>query len=136
MVLWCLIFFIRIRRINSFIRYAFNFKDLVNNFFNIKDLDVVFNILKFEHGCFSLLHNYLKNLPVGIDFFIDFSDSSDRNGGFIRYIDNKKVVLEIVTVPNSISFVRRSRNMLKYFKYVNHKQLKPIILVSGTIFKK
>jgi len=66
---------------------------------------------------------------------MDLSKTSDRNGGYINYVNPKGELLHIVTKPNSLSFVKRDKGSLYYVKYINHKQFDPIILIFGTIVK-
>ncbi len=121
------------KELDSFF-YGVYFESLVKNILNIKKYSIVYNVRKFESGNFTLLHDS-ENSSDGIDFIMDLSRTLERNGGFINYIDSKGELLHIVSKPNSLSFINRSKGSLCYVKYVNHKQIDPIILVCGTIVR-
>ncbi len=121
------------KAVDSFI-YGIYFDNIIKNVLSIKNFKINYNITKLEHGCFTLLHDS-ENISHGVDFFFDFSYSNIRNGGFIRYQDDKSEILELKTLPNSLSFVNRSNKILRYIKYVSHKQDDPIILVIGSLIK-
>ena len=119
------------KQLDSFF-YGNYFELLVKNILGFKKFNVVYEIRKFESGDFTLLHDS-ESSSKGIDFILDLSSSSERNGGFVNYVFNDEV-LNIITKSNSLSFINKNKS-LYYVKYVNHKQRDPIILVFGNIIK-
>src|SRR3989344_3524348 len=122
------------KELDSFF-YGVYFDSLVKNILSIKKYNIIYGLRKFQSSDFTLLHDSGSSDVDGIDFIMDLSKTSDRNGGYINYVNPKGKLLHIVTKPNSLSFVKRDKGSLYYVKYINHKQFDPIILIFGTIVK-
>ncbi len=119
------------KEINSFLNGRY-FKEIVENIMGVKNYKITYEIRKFEPGNYTLLHDAEKE-KLGIDFIIDFSKSNKNFGGYTIYLTETEELLQLIPSPNTISFVEKNKKVMKYTKYVQHKQKYPIILVVGQI---
>ena len=111
------------------------FKNLVKEILKIKNYRLKYEIRKFEPGCYTLLHD-TKKRKLGIDFVIDFSKNDDYIGGYTTYLTESEELLTLSPKPNSLSFIERKKDIMKYTKYFTHQNRNSIVQVVGTIFKK
>lgn len=121
----------KLKEMDSFIKGTY-FKNIINNLLGIKKYKITYEIQRFQPGNFTLLHDANKE-PPGIDFIIDLSTTHSFYGGYIKYLTEKKELLQLNPCPNSISFVNRGKGIMKYVKYVTHQQKKPLIFVRGSL---
>ena len=112
-----------------------HFKNLIKKIFGIKKFKIEHEIRKFEPGSYTLLHDAEKEKP-GMDFVIDFSKSSESFGGFTVYMTETEELLILKPKPNTLSFIKRDKRIIKYTKYVGHRAKHALIQVVGTITKK
>ena len=118
--------------INSFLNGRY-FKNIVQSIIGLKNYKIKYEIRKFEHGNYTLLHDAEKGKP-GIDFVIDFSKSNENFGGFTVYLTETEELLQLNPSSNTLSFIERNKNVMKYTKYVQNQQRHPILQIAGTIF--
>ena len=121
-----------LKEIDTFLKGRY-FQDIVLKATGKKALKMSYGIRKFERGNYTLLHDAEKEKP-GIDFIIDFSRQCRNFGGYIKYLTSGEELLQFDSVPNTLSFVKRKKGVMKYTKYLQHRQKFPIIHVIGTIF--
>ena len=143
----------KLKEIDSFLNGRY-FDDLIKKILNIKKYKLKYEIRKFEAGNYTLLHDTEKE-ENGIDFVIDISKinkifddaqnfsnsgiSKDANkyfGGYTAYLTESEELLKLTPSPNSISFVERKNQVLKYTKYFTHQNKNTIVQVAGTIIHK
>lgn len=106
------------------------FQMIVKDVVGLKKFNLKYEIRKFDSGCYTLLHDTERE-KEGVDFIIDFSNG--LFGGYTKYLTGEKELLQINPTANTISFVSREKGVMKYIKYVNHKQKWPIIMVVGVL---
>ena len=123
----------KLKEINAFVNGMY-FKDLIKSILQFKKYKITYEVRKFEAGNYTLLHDAEKE-KYGIDFFIDFSKDKKNFGGYAVYLNEKEELLALNTHPNSLSFIQRKKGVIKFTKYVIHRQKNPIVQVVGTIFK-
>ncbi len=122
----------KIKEIDSFLHGDY-FSKLVHNILGIKRFKIKYEIRKFFAGDYTLLHDAEKE-KNGIDFVIDFSFSSKSFGGHTTYLTEKEEVLVLNPTPNTLSFIKRGKGLMKFTKYVTHRQKMPILQVVGTVY--
>ena len=127
-------FIAKSKEINSFLKGRY-FDDLIKKMLGIKKYKIVYEIRKFEPGNYTLLHDFEKEKP-GIDFVIDFSKDKKDYGGYITYLTESEELLQLNPATNTISFIERKKNVMKYAKYVTHQNKNPIVQAAGTVFRK
>ena len=125
----------KLKEIDSFLNGRY-FDDLIKKILNIKKYKLKYEIRKLEAGNYTLLHDTEKENP-GIDFVIDFSKHAKKYfGGYTAYLTESEELLKLTPSPNSISFVERKNQVLKYTKYFTHQNKNTIVQVAGTIIHK
>src|SRR3989344_7309790 len=70
----------RLREVGSFLNGRY-FDGIVRNMMNLANYKCAYEIKKFEPGDYTLLHDSEKE-KKGIDFVLDFSESSESYGGY------------------------------------------------------
>ena len=126
-------FITNLKEIGSFLSGRY-FRNLIRSILSINKYEIKYEIRKFESGNYTLLHDAEKEKD-GIDFIIDFSKSYENSGGYVAYLTESEELLHVLPFPNTLSFIERNKNAMKYTKYVTHQQKAPIIQVFGTISK-
>ena len=120
-----------IKEIDSFVN-GFYFKRIIEQVLSIKNPKIKYEIRKFGPGNYTLLHDAEKE-KKGIDFVIDFSDKGKSYGGHTIYLNEAEELLQLNPCPNTLSFIERAKKVMKYTKYVDHRQKAPFVFVAGTI---
>ena len=120
----------KVKEVDSFLK-GYYFKELVLELLNLKKYNLTYEIRLFEPGNYTLLHDAEKEL-AGIDFILDFSQDAKNASGCIKYLTSDEELVELDPKKNTLSFVERKQNIMRYVKYVNHRQT-PRILVMGTL---
>lgn len=120
--------------IDSFLNGGY-FNYLVMGILGMKKYKIIYEIRKFEAGNYTLLHDAEKE-KEGIDFFLDFSKSRQNFGGYTTYLTKEEELLILTPSPNTLSFIERRNELMKFTKYVQHRQKHPIFHVAGVITKK
>jgi hypothetical protein len=110
------------------------FKSLIEKILKLKNYKIRYEIRKFEHGDYTLLHD-ADDKREGVDFIIDFSKPMKNFGGNTVYLSRKEELLILNPSPNTLSFVDRRKGMMSYTKYIQHRQKYPILQAAGTILK-
>ena len=59
--------------------------------------------------------------------------SSESYGGYTAYLTESEEILQLSPSPNTLSFVERNKGVMRYVKYVQHKQKSPLVFVMGTL---
>ena len=80
-----------------------------------------YEIVKFQHKNYTLLHDNLKEkqqLRLIFDFTEDWNHDS---GGFNSYINNSEELLRINPKENSLSIIQLNEKILNFTKYINNK---------------
>ena len=124
----------KLKEIGSFIK-GYYFTAIAKKILGIGNFKVNYEIRQFQAGDYTLLHDAISNEPA-IDFVIDFSKSADNYGGYTVYLNEGEELLHLNPHPNTLSFVEKKPGMMKYTKYVTHRQKRPILQVCGSIFEK
>ncbi|MBI2541897.1 hypothetical protein HYV80_04260 [Candidatus Woesearchaeota archaeon] len=119
------------KEIDSFLDGKY-FKKLARKILNLRKYRLSYEIRKFESGNYTLLHDADMEEP-GIDFIIDFSADVKSFGGYTVYLTEKEELLLLYPSPNTLTFVMRGKGLMKYTKYVQHRQKKPIVQAVGTL---
>ena len=89
-------------------------------------------IRSFGKKHYTLLHDAKKEKP-GIDFVLDLTPKWDPEaGGSMIYMKNGEDIITIRPAFNTFSLVKRTKDMMRFVKYVNHKAKNKILLVQGT----
>ena len=122
----------KIKEIDSFLHGDY-FSKLVHGILGVKKFEIKYEIRKFMPGDYTLLHDAEKE-KNGIDFVIDFSLSSASFGGHTTYLTETEEVLILNPAPNTLSFIKRDKGLMKFTKYVTHRQKTPILQVAGTVY--
>ena len=125
-----------LKEIDTFLKGDY-FRNLAQGVLGVKKLKISkirYEIRRFVPGNYTLLHDAEKEKP-GIDFIIDFSQSKESFGGHTTYLTESEELLISSPMPNSISFIERKNKLMKFTKYVQHRQKNPIVQVVGTILK-
>jgi hypothetical protein len=75
----------------------------------------------YAHGDYTLLHDKNKELP-GYDVILDLTPHWDRRAcGHNSYVrDDGAEVVRIPSAGNTLSIVRRPKELQRFVKYVNH----------------
>lgn len=69
---------------------------------------------------YTLLHDALVEKP-GFDVIVDFTfDWNPDAGGAVRYVDGSGEFTTIACASNSLTIVRRNKNVQRFVQYVNH----------------
>lgn len=71
-----------------------------------------------------------------MDFVLDFSQPWKNYGGYTVYLTEREELLQFWPKPNTLSFIERKSKIMKYTKYVQHRQKQPLIFVVGTVVRK
>lgn len=121
-----------LKEITAFVNGDY-FKTLIKEIIGVTKYTTNYEITKFSAGDYTLLHDTKKE-QSGVDFIIDFSSEPQSLGGHTIYLTDKEELLRTNPFPNSVTFVERRNGMMKYVKYVTHKQKEPVIFVVGTIY--
>ena len=127
-------FIAKSKEIDYFLKGRY-FDDLIEKILGIKKYRISYEIRKFEPGNYTLLHDFDKE-KSGIDFVIDFSKDGKNYGGYTVYLTETEELLQLNPAPNTLSFVERKENVMKYTKHFTHQNKNPIVQVVGTIFWK
>jgi len=80
-----------------------------------------YEIVKFQHKNYTLLHDNLKEkqqLRLIFDFTEDWNHDS---GGFNSYINNSEELLRINPKENSLSIIQLNEKILNFTKYINNQ---------------
>ena len=80
-----------------------------------------YEIVKFQHKNYTLLHDNLKEkqqLRLIFDFTEDWNHDS---GGFNSHIDNSEELLRINPKENSLSIIQLNEKILNFTKYINNQ---------------
>ena len=124
-------FIAKSREIDLFLKGRY-FDLMVKAITGLSKYKLKYEIRKFEPGCYTLLHDAEKEKP-GVDFVIDFSKKYKTYGGYTNYLTESEELLISNPKPNTLSFIQRSENIMKYTKYFTHQNKNPIVQVIGSI---
>ena len=124
----------KVKEVNSFLNGQY-FAKIIKTIIRFKKSKLKYEIRKFERGNYTLLHDAEKEKP-GIDFILSFSKNNNNFGGYNVYLTEHVELLQLEPFPNSISFVERKKGVMKFMKYVQHRQKFPIIQIIGTVARK
>lgn len=122
----------KLKEIDSFIKGRY-FKNSVNKILGIKNYKINYEIRKFEPGNYTLLHDAEMEKP-GIDFVLDFSKGNKSFGGHTAYLTEKEELLKLIPKPNTLSFIERKKDVMKYTKYFTHKNKHTVLQIVGDIY--
>ncbi len=96
--------------------------------------DLTFSVFRLGWKDYQILHDrYLEKSP-GIDIIIDITDNwNPEFGGIVTFTDGRGTVYPLAPAGNSLAIVERSKNLHKYFQYVNHyaKDKKRLFLIAS-----
>lgn len=129
----CRYFTTKAKAIDSFLNGRY-FEDLIHNLLEIKKYRLEYEIRKFGPANYTLLHDEKKDAP-GIDFILNLSNVGKTYGGYTVYLTETEELLQVNPIPNTLTFIERTKEIIKYTKYVTHRQKNPIIEVAGTVFE-
>lgn len=124
----------KLKEIDSFIKGEY-FRHLVRGITGIGKFKIKYEIRKFGAGDYTILHDEAAATHA-IDFIIDFSEEKSSNGGHTVYLSRDEELLHVAPEPNTLAFIEKRRSIMKYTKYVNHNQKKPILQVAGMVQKR
>lgn len=127
----CRYFTAKSKEIDSFLKGRY-FGLMAMSILGFKKYKLDYEIRKFEPGCYTLLHDAGKEKP-GVDFVIDFSKSNNYIGGYTSYLTESEELLTLNPKPNTLSFIERGRGVMKYTKYVTHRNKFPVVQVIGAL---
>jgi len=120
------------KEIDSFLKGRY-FDLMVKKVIGLNKHKINYEIRKFEPGCYTLLHDAEKE-KEGVDFIIDFSKLDTYFGGYTTYLTETEELLTLSPKTNTLSFVERKNKVMKYTKYLTHRNKAPILQVVGTIY--
>ena len=66
---------------------------------------------------------------------MNLSNVGKTYGGYTVYLTETEELLQVNPIPNTLTFIERTKEIIKYTKYVTHRQKNPIIEVAGTVFE-
>ena len=97
------------------------FLSLIQSITNKKIRKVEGKILQLKWKCYSILNDKNKEHP-GIDIILDFTDSwPQKANGEIIYTDTKNTSITIPSSPNTLTIIKRNKNVKKFIHYINNK---------------
>ena len=125
-------FIARSKEMDSFLKGRY-FDLMAKKIIGLKKYKISWEIRKFTPGCYTLLHDTEKEKP-GFDFIIDFSKPGNYIGGHTTYLNESEELLILKPKPNTLTFIERSKGIMKYTKYFTHQNKNPLIQVTGTLY--
>ena len=121
------------KEIDSFLMGRY-FDLMVKSIIGLDKYKINCEIRKFRPGCYTLLHDAEKE-KEGFDFVIDISKGKEYSGGYTTYLTESEELLKLIPKTNTLSFIERKNGIMKYTKYLTHKNKTPVIQVAGIILE-
>ena len=113
-----------------------DFKEFLSGILGSKVIDANFEVLRFGHGDYTLMHDNEK-LGERIEWFMFFSDFWDETfGGQIVYsrFDSVDESFVFPVAGNSFILIKKARDLGRFVKYINHLVgKKKLVLVLGRV---
>ncbi len=111
------------KSVNDFIKFiqSNEFSSLISFIYNKKTKFKSFEVIRFEHGNYTLLHDEIND-PKQLRLIFDFTNYwSDKSGGYNSYIYDSEEILRINPTRNSLSLIDLNGKIKSFVKYVNNK---------------